>query len=537
VNAPVHHAINVLLFALGCVLLFRFLSRFVFPNTPWAVWCTTLLFAVHPVHTEVVANIKGRDELLSFIFLLLTIHHALLHQRWRTSKTEPAAESRRQRKERERSKTTEAGRWSHLWSIVCFALALLAKENGLVFLFILPITIHLLSNATVGRAIKASLPAIGLIVLYIGLRMVLLDARNNTVQEIMDNPYLNADLGTRTATIAYVFLRYLGLLVWPHPLTYDYSFNQIPYRSWGDPWVLFSATSHIAMLVFAVFAWRRKDLLVWCVLFYLVTLLLVSNLVFNIGAPMAERFLFQASMPFLIGVVELVRRLPLRTSTGPVPAWGLATLLAVATATSAFAVLERNTHWKSGDDLFLHDVLASPNSVRARTFAGIALIHRSDEAASPDEKRALALAALDQFHNADVIHDTYMPTLLNMGLAYQRLDSMETAIRCWERARQKDPNDEKLKDLDHYLHQKFLKEGIAAGTAGAYDKAIGLMHRAAYYDSTNVDVWYNLGGICFTALRDEEARTAWERALKLVPDHRDATAGMHALQARQRVKP
>lgn len=36
-------------------------------------------------------------------------------------------------------------------------------------------------------------------------------------------------------------------------------------------------------------------------------LMLVSNLAFNIGAPLGERFLFQASVPFSIGCVEIAR--------------------------------------------------------------------------------------------------------------------------------------------------------------------------------------------------------------------------------------
>lgn len=536
VNAPVHHAVNALLFALCCVVLFRFLARFVFPATPWATWCTTLLFAVHPIHTEVVANIKGRDELLSLIFLLLTLHHALLHQRWLSHQSEPIAESRRQRKERERSGAQEPGRWSHVWSALFFGLALLAKENGLAFVFILPITVYFLSNATLGQAIWRSLPVIALVVLYVGLRVLLLEARNNTVQEVMDNPYLYASTAEKLGTIAYVLLRYIGLLFWPHPLTYDYSFNTIPYRTFGDPLVILSVLLHLSLLAFAVMRWKNKDLLAWCILFQLATLLLVSNLAFNIGAPMAERFLFQASVPFLIGMIELVRRLADRVQR-PALNWSLASILLVMTGLSAYATVHRNADWTSGDDLFLHDVAVSPNSVRAQTFAGIALIHRSDEATDPEDKRTLASASLTHFHLADSIHDTYLPTLLNMGLAHQRLGDMEAAIVCWERARKKDPNDGKLKELDKYLHQQFLQEGIAAGMKQEFDTAIVLLHRAAYYDSTNVDVWYNLGGICFTAQRDAEARAAWEHALRLKPDHTEANAGMNALRMRQTQQP
>jgi len=37
----------------------------------------TMLFAGHPIHTEVVANIKGRDEIMSLLFSLLALFAAV----------------------------------------------------------------------------------------------------------------------------------------------------------------------------------------------------------------------------------------------------------------------------------------------------------------------------------------------------------------------------------------------------------------------------------------------------------------------------
>ena len=67
------HIINVLLYALGNILMFVLLrAMFVKENQLMAIVCT-LLFAVHPLHTEVVANIKSRDEILSMIFGLMAM--------------------------------------------------------------------------------------------------------------------------------------------------------------------------------------------------------------------------------------------------------------------------------------------------------------------------------------------------------------------------------------------------------------------------------------------------------------------------------
>jgi len=70
-NPAIHHAFNVLYYVLICCLLFEFLSRVFKKPDPRFFLFAVLLFIVHPIHTEVVANIKSRDELFSLLFFLL----------------------------------------------------------------------------------------------------------------------------------------------------------------------------------------------------------------------------------------------------------------------------------------------------------------------------------------------------------------------------------------------------------------------------------------------------------------------------------
>jgi hypothetical protein len=70
-NPHVSHFINVILYALLCVLLVHVLSELLKDYNPVIPFVATLLFAAHPVHTEVVASIKNRDESLALIFFLV----------------------------------------------------------------------------------------------------------------------------------------------------------------------------------------------------------------------------------------------------------------------------------------------------------------------------------------------------------------------------------------------------------------------------------------------------------------------------------
>lgn len=76
-NPGVNHFINVLMYALMCVLLFYLLKQYVFKTDLTAALIAALLFVVHPLHTDVVSNIKGRDEILCLLLLLVCIIYYL----------------------------------------------------------------------------------------------------------------------------------------------------------------------------------------------------------------------------------------------------------------------------------------------------------------------------------------------------------------------------------------------------------------------------------------------------------------------------
>ena len=73
-----------------------------------------LLFAVHPLHTEVVANIKSSDEMLSFLFAFLAMNVFL--------------------------KYSQSGKITQLLvGGLCIFLAYLSKETVITFLVIIPL--------------------------------------------------------------------------------------------------------------------------------------------------------------------------------------------------------------------------------------------------------------------------------------------------------------------------------------------------------------------------------------------------------------
>jgi len=78
-HPSISHFFNLVFYALsaGCVM---FLIRGLFPSHGMAFsWLVTLLFIAHPLHTEVVASIKNREELLSLLGGLLAALALIKH--------------------------------------------------------------------------------------------------------------------------------------------------------------------------------------------------------------------------------------------------------------------------------------------------------------------------------------------------------------------------------------------------------------------------------------------------------------------------
>ncbi|HYV92211.1 MAG TPA: tetratricopeptide repeat protein, partial [Chitinophagales bacterium] len=499
----VHHLFNVFLYAITAIVLLNFLNKFIFPKQPMASLIAGLLFVFHPIHTEVVANIKSRDEIFSLLFLLLTLHYLLLYL-----------------KESKRSK--------HFFlAMLFYFLALFSKENGLIFVVMIPLTIFFFTKEKIRGIILNSLPFIALAAFYVLVRYMLLGFQNNTVSEVMDNPYVLATASQKYATILFVFLKYLQLLFFPHPLTFDYSYHQIPYRDFSDPLVLFSLIIYLSLGVYALISLRKKDFLGWCIIFFFGALFIVSNIFFNVGAPLAERFLYQATVPFVIVIVELCRRIFLLTKTSKAfSATAVSVVLTIILIASSYATITRNTDWKSDDTIFLHDVKISSNSARANTYAGISLIRITDEQKDAPEKRLHLLKAVDYLKAAQAIKPDYLPTLLNMGVAYSRLDSPDAAEAIWAKARVIEPGNPNYKSYDAYLFQKFYDRGMAEGAKQNFFAAVVDLEKAVKYNPSSADAWFNLGGAYFSVKNFEKAKSAWEKALQLNPDLPKAKLGI-----------
>jgi protein O-mannosyl-transferase len=375
-NSPhLYHFINVILYALTCLILFLLFTKlFARQGLAFAFACT-LLFVAHPIHTEVVNNIKSLDEILCLLFGIIAI--------WFVYKYSLSQNMR-----------------ALILGGISFFLTLLSKETGIAFLVIIPLTVFFFSANLKRPIITSSIVLVGITALWLLIRMAVLkdvprdittatSALNNTL-------YAAPDVVSKYATAFYILMRYVLLLIFPHPLTSDYNFAQIKIQSATDPGALVGIILYFAIGIYAILNLKRKSIVAYGILFYLIALAPVSNIFFLGGSSMAERFLYTPSIGFCVVVTYLLRRLTKAETVKPkansIPGFfsTYSTLLLIVlgiTILFSFKTLSRNKDWKDTLTVFSRDVETSKNSATANELFGNALLLQA--AKSPNKQNQL----------------------------------------------------------------------------------------------------------------------------------------------------
>ena len=356
-NPHISHTINILLYALtaiGLFMLFQYLlllrNKDKTNNTKWywsVPFLASLLFVVHPVHTEVVANIKGRDEILALLGSLFSL---LIIIRYIYSRKKQYL----------------------LYSTFAFFIGLFSKENAITFLAIIPLSIYYFTDFPVKKSLRLLFPILWVTVIFLLIRQSTI--KTGTMQlenDLMNNPFVEMTFFQKYATISYTLGLYLKLLFYPHPLTYDYYPYHIPIVELFSLKALIPLIAYVAILILAIRSIQTKHPAGFGLWFYLLTLFIVSNIVFPIGTFMNERFIYMPSVGFcfclcyilLVEIPGYIRQK--NTYNRVLQFFFLFSCLAFSAKT-----ISRNTVWESNFKLFTTDVQVSANSSKGNSLSG-----------------------------------------------------------------------------------------------------------------------------------------------------------------------
>jgi len=341
------HAINVILYGFVGIFLFQLLQILFQGKASTLSAVITLLFMIHPIHSEVVNSIKNRDELLSLLFALLA---AIQTFKWID-----------QRK---------------TWSIglMCFfiLLSLLSKKSNLPFIVSIPVMVYFF------RELK--LKTVGLIFLLlfsvkIGFNIFknhLMGLNETTIRTFsyFENPLFEMDFIDRIPMFFYTNLVYIQKLFFPYPLSFYYGFDAVPIITFSD-WQFYLA--FLVVLIALYFAFKgfvKKSVLSFGILFFFLSIGGVANLLSPMVGIIAERFVFSASIGFCIVLAYLFSMWKKDAFTSGKLSRQMMTPLLIIVLPSLVYSINRNSVWQSKKSLYLNDISHVPNSVKANSLLG-----------------------------------------------------------------------------------------------------------------------------------------------------------------------
>ena len=337
------HIANIVLYAAVTVALYRLALLIV---SPMAAFVAAALFAVHPVHVEVVANAVGQAEL--WVGLIVFVSVARYIRARRAGKLRPR----------------EIGVLAALYFVAC-----MFKEHAIVLPALL-LTAELTVLNDAGRLrerarqlwpLFAALAVAGCLFVFLRTLVIGRIATGGPNVLLLGAPFL-----TRLFTMLRVSIEWVRLLFWPASMSADYSSRRIEAAASFDSTMLPGLLVILGAIAIAWSLRRSSPAVTFGILWAGVTLLIPSNLVVVTGFILAERALFLASAGIAIcvgvAVVQFARIMAERGGLARLAPTGIVALLLVAGIVRSST---RNTVWHDNDRLFRQTVLDVPTSYRA----------------------------------------------------------------------------------------------------------------------------------------------------------------------------
>jgi tetratricopeptide (TPR) repeat protein len=502
-NSPfVGHLMNVLLYAATAALLFYTLLLLL-RGYHW-LWPAgaALLFTIHPLHTEVVANIKSRDEILCLFFCLAALYAWL--------------------------RVPHRAGWAWIaLSLFLYFLALLSKESAVTFLPIFPLAGWFFFDKTLRQsAIHTAILSLPVIVFLIIRSMVFAQTTDAEAINPMDNPIVNASgIGERTATGFMALWYYFRLLVFPHPLLCDYSYQHLTVVNWTSWRAVAGLVIYSSLAVLAIFGLIRRRPEGFFTLAFLSSIALYSQLVVVIGTLLGERLMYAPSVWFCAGAMLLLLRgsgwalrqgakdfAAIRAQRG-----GLAVvaLLALATVLMSLKTVIRNTYWADNLTLFSADAQLAPKSFRIQNGIGNSLMKvlTSDSLLSESDRgRMLDLV---EFHSRTANAIRPDPNAcLNLGNVAFIRKQYQDAILWYDSSLVVSTGFEQAKNN---LAKCYLVLGKQESQNKNHEKASEMYRKSLEYNADIPETHIGLGNSYGRLGRPQDAIACFEKTIELDP--------------------
>lgn len=481
-----YHLTNTFLHILVSLSLFWLIN--IFFNNKLLSLLTAVLYVVHPIHTEAVTYISGRSDSLAFLFMLLSF--IFYHKKINSKRV-----------------------IYYVILLICYAAALLSRENVLIFPFILLIY-HNIFRIKIKPVTYLSV--LGISIAYLLNRVFYLESL--ATYSISTSSHLVE----RLPGIFVAITNYAKLLIFPFNLHMEYGQKTF---SFMDPQAISGILIIVSMITYAFL--KRKDIVIYfSIAWFLLTFLPISN-IYPINAYMAEHWMYIPSVGFFIilsnGLISITKKQKIKPfflilSIGIILYFACLTFV-------------QNNYWQDPQTFYERTLKFAPDSWRANFNLG------NIYAKNHNYKEAIILYKKSLDNNSDNI-EAYN----NLANSYMAIGDNTKAINIYKKTIETNPkNIQAYNNLGNaFVSTRNLNGAYAAFrkvielnpknpsgynnlsniylSSGQFKKAVNILHKLIAITPNDINAYYNLALAYSNLNQNNDALNIYKKIIKLKPD-------------------
>lgn len=449
-----YHLTNILLHILAALGIYALIA-FLFKNKLLG-WITGILFAVHPIHTEAVAYISGRADILSLLFILSCFLIYL-----------------------------QPSYFSHRMGIrlaiifLIYSAALLSYEGSLGFPLLL-LVYHFSFNEKIKWREFITVLTAG--AAYIILRV-------SVIKLFIPVTFYVSFLERLSGFFAAV-TNYIRLLLLPLNLHMEYG---IQWFSYANPQVIIGMLIVIAgMIVFWKQRGKGDKLVSFAVGWFFIGLIPVANIIYPIHVYMAEHWLYLPSIGFFLLAAKAIMNICRRKNQRPLIIGACVGLLCFY----GYLTIKQNVLWRDPVSFYLYTLKYAPNSQRVHHNLGI------------------AYRELEQYDKAIASFEKSIETAPNVSKGYQALADIYFKMDKYDEAAAQYDRVIALNDRDG---SAYCGRGVMYMHMNKQDEAIASFKKAIELNPDFSEAYNNLANVYASDKKFEEAAKLYKKAMQIQP--------------------
>lgn len=469
-NPFVYHLTNLIFHLLNSILVYLVLLS-LFKNN-FVAALVSILFVVHPLHTESVAWITERKDMLYSFFYLSSILYYIFNKEAKTKKYD-------------------------IYIYLFFIFSCFSKASAVTLPIVLLLVDYFTEKKITLKNVKDKIPLFVISVLF-GVINIMAQYEKPLSGSMMEIPQF--DILSKILIVFYNYSFYLYKAIVPVNLSAFYPYPD-PILS-GLPVVFWAAPFIAGIIIYATYLSRKfSNVIVFGMLFYSITILPVLQIVPVGRAITADRF---AYLP-LVGILLVISHLLYYVYNSLLKAQLLQKVLLAMIAVCVFglAYLTRNQSmiWESSMTLYTDMVKKSPeNSVGYNNRGTLYLKENKYNEAESD------------FLNALKYNSRYAAAYNNMGLLLNGRTKYDNAIEYFTKA----------VEINSNYAEAYFNMGLTYFNKNEIDQAIMYYKKAISIDPRFAVAYNNLGKAYGLKEQNQEAITNFSKAIELDPEYSTA---------------